>query len=130
MSKERFLTVFIQDSSIRFMLVDGRRVVQVARCPLEKGLVESGVVIDKSRVSKIIKDTLAANNISEKLVISGISGTNSMYRMVILPHLSKNMVKEAAQHELARVMPVPLNSLYSQWQAVDISSAETALCLF
>jgi len=129
MSKERFITLYIQDSGIRFMVVEGKQIVQVARCPLEKGLVESGTVMDKVTVSRLIKETLAANNISEKQVITGINGINSMYRMVTLPHLAKNMVNEAAQHELARAMPVPLNELYTQWQAVDISSAETILCL-
>ncbi len=103
------ITLHIQDEYIRVMVTDGRQVLQVAKCSLEKGLVESGLIVEKSIVSQLIKELLAANAISEKQVITGISGVHTMYRTVTLPRLAKNMVGEAARHELERAMPVPLN---------------------
>jgi type IV pilus assembly protein PilM len=123
------ITLHIEDTQIRLMLVDGKQVEKVASLPLEPGLVENGVVIDKAMVSEHIKELLVSQDISDRKVITSISGIHSIYRIASFPHLNKGVVAEAARREFERAMPVPLNELYTSWQAVDVSAEETILCL-
>jgi len=122
-------TLDIEDTCIKMMVVKGRRVETAATLPLEPGLVEDGVVVDKAAVSQRIKELMAAHGVVEKQVVLSISGIHSIYRVVSLPRLPKGLLSEAARREMERVMPVPLNELYTSWQAIPVSDIEIAICL-
>jgi type IV pilus assembly protein PilM len=97
--------------------------------PLEPGLVQDGVVINPAVVGRLIGELMAANGISEKRAVIGISGVHSIYRVVSIPKLPKNLLDEAAQREAERAMPVPLNELYLSWQTISTSDIEMVICL-
>ena len=122
------VTLDIEDSCIRMMVTKGRRVETAATLPLEPGLVEDGVILDKDTVSQRITELMDAHSVAEKQVVTSISGIHSIYRVVRLPHLPKGLLGEAARREMERVMPVPLNELHTSWQAVPVSDIETAIC--
>ncbi len=123
------ITLDIEDTSIKIMSVQGRQVGAAATLPLEPGLIHDGVIINPIVVGQRIKELMAAQGISEKKVAVGISGIHSIYRVVNTPKLPKNLLDEAALREAERVMPVPLNELYTSHQAINISEIETAICL-
>ena len=123
------LTLDIKDTCITMMVVKGNRVQKAAKLPLEPGLIEDGVVIDKAAVSQQIKELMASYRVTEKQVIASISGLHSLYRVSSIPRLPGKMVEEAAKREMDRVMPVPLNELYTSWQAVPVSDVETMICM-
>jgi type IV pilus assembly protein PilM len=122
-------TLDIEDTSIKVMSVKGRHIEAVASLPLEPGLVNDGVVIDTATVSRRIAELMSAHGINEKKVVVGISGIHSIYRVVNLPKLPKGLLGEAANREMERVMSVPLNELYTSWQAISLSDIETTMCL-
>src|SRR4030042_3645507 len=114
------ITLHIEDTSIRLMLVHGRQIIKAASLPLEPGLVENGVILDKAMASQLIRELLVSQGISDKQTVTSISGIHAVYRTVTLPHLPKNMVDKAARHELARAMPVPLPELYTPGPPIAI----------
>ena len=122
-------TLDIEDTCIKMMVVKGRRVETAATLPLEPGQVEDGVVVDKAAVSQRIKELMAAHGVAERQVVLSISGLHSIYRVASLPQLPKGLLSEAARREMERVMPVPLNELYTSWQAIPVSDIEIAICL-
>ena len=123
------VTLDIEDTSIKIMAVRGRRVETAVSLPLEPGLVHDGVVTDTATVSRRIAELMSAQGINEKKVVVSISGIHSIYRTVNIPKLPKNLLDEAARREAERVMPVPLNELYTSWQAISMSDIETTLCI-
>jgi type IV pilus assembly protein PilM len=123
------VTLDIEDTSIKMMVVKGRMVETVASLPLEPGLVHDGVIIDPATVGRRISELMAAHGVTEKRVVVGISGIHAIYRTFPLPKLSKQLQDEAAQREIERLMPVPLNELYISWQAINISDMETTVCV-
>ncbi|MFC2051093.1 pilus assembly protein PilM [Chloroflexota bacterium] len=123
------ITLDIEDTSIRMMVARGRRVETAMSLPLEPGLVHDGVIIDTTSVSRHIAELLSAQGIKEKKVVVSVSGIHSIYRTVNIPKLPKNLLDEAALREAERAMPVPLNELYTSWQAISVSDIETTLCI-
>ena len=123
------VTLDIEDTSIKMLVVKGKQVEAVASLPLEPGLVRDGVVIDTATVSQRLTELLSAHGINEKKVVVSISGIHSIYRVVNMPRLPKGLLDEAARREMERVMPVPLNELYTSWQAISMSDTETAMCI-
>ena len=91
------VTLDIEDTSIKLMVVKGKQVETAASLPLEPGLVHDGVIINPATVSQRITELMAAHGISEKKVVVSISGIHSIYRVVNVPKLPKNLLDEAAQ---------------------------------
>ena len=123
------VTLDIEDNSIKLMVVRGKQVEAAASLPLEPGLIHDGVIINPAAVGQRIRELMTAHGIAEKKVVVGISGIHSIYRTASIPKLPKNLIDEAARREAERVMPVPLNELYTSWQAISVSDIETAICL-
>jgi type IV pilus assembly protein PilM len=123
------LTLDIEDISIKLMVVRGRQVETAASMPLEPGLVHDGFIIDPAAVGRRLGELMAAHGITEKRVMVSLSGIHSIYRVVNVPKLPKNLMDEAARREMERVMPVPLNELYTSYQSISMSDIETIICL-
>ena len=123
------ITLDIEDTSIKIMSVSGRRVQAAASMPLEPGLVRDGVITDPMTVGRRIAELMNAQGISDKKVVVCISGMHSIYRVQNVPKLPNKMMHEAANREMERLMPVPLNELYTSYQPISLSEIETALCL-
>lgn len=123
------VTLDIEDTYIKLMVVRGRQVETAASLPLEPGLVHDGVIVNPSIVGRHISELMAANGVTDKRVVVSISGIHSIYRTVNVPKLPKKLLDEAAMREAERVMPVPLNELYTSWQAINLSDIETVICL-
>jgi len=123
------ITLDIEDTAIKLMVARGRQVETAASLPLDPGLVQDGVIIDPSTVGRRISELMAAHGMVEKRILVSLSGIHSIYRVVNVPKLPKNLMDEAARREMERVMPVSLNELYTSWQAVSTSDLETVICL-
>ena len=123
------ITLDIEDNFIKIMSVKGRQVETAASLPLEPGLVQDGVIIDKPTVARRISELMSVNGISEKSAVVGISGIHALYRTIPIPKIPKNLLNEAVQREAERAMPVPLNELYTSWQAIELSDIETKICI-
>jgi type IV pilus assembly protein PilM len=123
------VTLDIEDTAIKMMVIKGRQVETAASLPLEPGLVQNGVITNTTAVSRRIGELMTVHGITEKKVLVSISGIHSIYRVVNVPKLPKNLLDEAARREMERLMPVPLNELYTSWQGISMSDIETAICL-
>ncbi len=123
------VTLDIEDTSIRMMVVKGRRVELAATFDLDRGLVEDGFIADRAAVGQRIRELMETYGISERKVVVSLSGIHSMYRLVRMPRLPKGLLEEAATREMGRVMPVPLDEIYTSWQVVSISDVENVFCL-
>jgi uncharacterized protein YoxC len=123
------VTLDIEDTRIRMVVVEGKQVVKAANLPLEPGLIKDGVILDRTAVSQRIKELMAAYDVTDKKVIASISGIHSLYRLFTLPKLPRRMLAEAVRRQVTKVIPVPLNQIYTAWQAVDTAPSETTICM-
>ncbi|MDD5313127.1 MAG: pilus assembly protein PilM [Dehalococcoidia bacterium] len=123
------IIIDFEDPEITLTVVRGKKVTFAAKIPLESGWVQDGVIVNKTEVRGLLSKSLGDNAIAEKEAIACISGVHSIYRVIYAPRMERNLLAEAAQKEIERVIPVPLDTIYTFWQDVKISGVETALCL-
>jgi len=115
---KKVVTLYIDDTSIRLLVVHGKRIKKWADLPLEPGLVKNAVVIKEAEVADKIKQLFKAQKVKAKKVILGLSGLHCLSRPIILPQLPKVMLAEAVKREAKKVLPVPLEQLYLSWQTI------------
>jgi type IV pilus assembly protein PilM len=122
-------TLFISDDAVNLVIVEGRRVKKWASLPLEPGLVSQGVVIDEAQVADKLKELFKVIKESAGKVVVGLSGLNSLYRLISLPELPEAIVPEAVKQEAGRVIPVPLDEVYLSYQRIPAPPGETRVFL-
>lgn len=125
----QLLSIAIEDSEIKLLVVEERQVKTAVSSPLEPGLVRDGVVLDKAAVSQKIRQLLETHKVSARKVIASISGIHSIYRLISLPWLSGELLAEAAKREAERIIPVPVKELHLSWQPLPVSREETLIAL-
>jgi len=123
------VTLFIDDTEIRLLVAKGKRVQKWARLPLEPGLVRDGVIRDEAQVVDRLKELFKLEKVTAKKVIAGLSGLNSLYRLITLPELPEAVRDEAVRHEARRVIPVSLDQVYLAYQPLPGPKGETRLFL-
>jgi len=122
-------TIFISDDAVNLLVVDGRHVKKWASLPLEPGLVSQGVIVDEAQVADKLKELFKVVKESTGRVIAGLSGLNSLYRLISLPELPEAILPEAVKQEAARVIPVPLEEVYLSYQRIPALVGETSVFL-
>ena len=122
-------TLFIRDNSINLLVMKGRRVEKWASLPLEPGLVSQGAVLDEIQVADRVKELFKLESVTKRKVIVGLSGLNSLYRIITLPELPEAILFEALKREAGRVLPVPLDEVYLSYQPIPAPRGETRIFL-
>ena len=122
---KKIVTLYIDDTSIRLMVVQGKRIKKWADLPLEPGLVKNNVVVEEAEVAAKIKQLFKDQKVKARKVVLGLSGLHCLSRPIILPQLPKVMLAEAVKREAKRVLPVPLEQLYLSWQTIPAPEGET-----
>ena len=118
------VTLYIDDTSLRLLVVKGEQVKNWADLPLEHGLVSDGAIVDEAKVAAKIKELFKAQRVTARRVIVGMSGLHCLSQLIALPRLPESMLAEAIWREAERVIPVPMEQLYLLRQIISTSSEE------
>jgi type IV pilus assembly protein PilM len=109
-------TLFIRDTGIYLLVMKDDKVEKWASLPLEPGLVSQGVVVDETQVADKVRQIFKETGASTSKVTVGLSGHDSLYRMMTLPELPDAILPEAIRREIKRTIPTPLDEIYFSYQ--------------
>ena len=126
------VNLYIDDTSLRMMVTQGKQIKEWAESPLEPGMVEDNIILKEAEVAARIKQLFEFQKVKTKTVNLGISGFRCLTRPITLPRLPKEMVDEAVRREFQRVLAeraVPLDELYLSWQLVPSPAEQTRVFL-
>lgn len=125
----QIVSVAIDNTALKVLVVEGKRVKKAVTVPLETGLVKDGVIVDKATLSQKIRHLFQTERITNRKVVASISGIHSIYRLFTLPRLDGGLLAEAVNREAERILRIPLSELYLSWQTIPVSKAEILVCL-
>jgi type IV pilus assembly protein PilM len=117
------LSLFIEDNYLRVLLCENERVVKWANLPLEAGLIANGVVTDEEKLAELIKQQFNFLRIDQKVTVLGLTGLNSLYRIITMPQMPDKLLGEAIQREAERAMPIVMNDVYISYQVIPEGKA-------
>ena len=126
---QKIVTLYIDSTSLRLMVTDGKQIKEWAESPLEPGLVENSVVVKEAEFADKVKQLFEAQKVETKKVVVGMSGLRCLTRPITLPQLPKEMLDEAVTREAQRALPVPLEQLYISWQTIPAPEDKTQVFL-
>ena len=123
------ITLYIEDTDIKLLVTKGRQVEKWASLLLEPSLVVDGVIVNEDQVADSIRMLFKLQGVKAKKVVVGLSGLNSIFRVISLPELPPALIPEAVMNEAGRVIPVPLEQVYLSYQPIPAAKGETLLYL-
>ena len=126
---KRVTTLFIRDTAINLLVMKGGQVEKWASSPLEPGLVSEGLVVDEEQVAEQVKGLFKQEKAKMNKVIIGLSGLDSLYRVVTLPELPEEILPEAVRREAQRTIPTPLEEVYFSYQLLPAPKGESRFFL-
>jgi type IV pilus assembly protein PilM len=113
---KRVTTLFIRDTSINLLVMKGEKIEKWASSPLEPGLVNQGLITDEAQVADKVKQIFKETGAKTNKVTIGLSGHDSLYRIITLPELPDAVLPEAVRREVQRTIPTPLEEVYFSHQ--------------
>jgi type IV pilus assembly protein PilM len=128
MAKKK-ITLYIEDTDIKLLVSKGKQIDKWASLLLEPSLVRDGVIVDEEQVAESIKTLLKLGEVKQKKISIGLSGLNSIFRIITLPEMSPSLLPEAILNEARRVIPVPLDQVYLSHQKIPSSPGENRIFL-
>jgi len=123
------VTLYIEDTDIKLLVTKGKQIDKWASLLLEPSLVRDGVIVDEDEVAKSIKNLMKLGEVGTRKVDICLSGLNSIFRIITLPELNQSLLPEAVMNEARRVLPVPLEQVYINYQQLPSTKGETRLFL-
>lgn len=122
----KFLGIDINDSGIRVFQIerDGGRdkIRSVGFAKIKKGSIENGKVIDKVGVIEAIKkalETASPKKVDTKKVICSLPESKAFLRIINIPKIKEKEAEEAVKWEMEANIPLPIDSVYFDWQFID-----------
>jgi hypothetical protein len=113
---KRVTTLFIRDTGINLLVMTADKIEKWATMPLDPGLVNHGLVVDETQVADKVKQLFKETGVKADELIIGLSGHDSLYRIISLPELPEAVLPEAIRREARRTIPTPLEEVYFAYQ--------------
>ncbi len=127
---KKVTTLFIRDTSINLLVMNGRQIEKWASLPLEPGLVSQGLIVDAAQVADKIKQLFKETRAQTSKVITALSGHDSLYRIITLPELPEAILPEAIKREARRAIPTPLEEVFFSYQRLaTVTKGESRIFL-
>ncbi len=117
-------TLFIRDTGIYLLVMKGNQVDRWATSPLEPGMVSQGLIVDEDGVAAQVSELFRQQKASMNKVIVGLSGHDSLYRIITLPDVPEAVLPEAVRREAKRTVPTPLDEVYYSYQGIPAMPGE------
>lgn len=126
---KKITTLFIEDTVLRLMVADGKRILNWVELRFQPGLLQNSTVIDETEFVAIIKQLFWGQKVKTKNIKLGISGLQCLSRPLLLPELPKEMLDEAVRREAKRLLPVSLEQFYLSWQIIPAPQGKSQVFL-
>jgi type IV pilus assembly protein PilM len=133
-SSERAMGLDIGSGVIKFVCTsqsaDRIDIHSVGSIPLQKGLVERGVVKDPQAMARTLRDQLQSNSVEIAPVTVSIPSSLAILRWINLPLLVGDELREAAKFKVKKHLPFPVDTAYVEASTpMPVPGEETGECL-
>ncbi len=124
MYQRTFATLNISSTGVRLLSIKGRGVEKWGSAPLPPGLVRDGLILRPKVVGAVISALFKSTDIPRERVITSITGLSFIHRILSLPRMKRDSLREAIQRAARKEMPLPPEELYLCQQAISNGANE------
>ena len=113
------VTLDITSTTLRLLMVKGKKVVKWASAPVVPGLIDGGVIRDPEFLGYNVVSLMESSGIRSKKVTASVNGIYSIARMVILPVQNGFSREQMFQNVAEQALPLPPDEFYLSWKILS-----------
>ncbi|MFQ6100201.1 MAG: type IV pilus biogenesis protein PilM [Anaerolineae bacterium] len=117
------MTLSIEATEVRLLVVRRQRLLRWDRLPLPAGVLRNGQVVQPTAFGQVIADLIERAKGPRRQAVVSLGGQGSLIRILSLPTVPPRLLGEAVQRAARRELPLPPEELYLSRQVVGDSSA-------
>lgn len=121
--KDKYLAIDVGSYSIKFVVGRYKNDMLTVYDAFTKltpaGCFEQEKIVDFDKLKETIKTTLLEHNIKEKSAICTIENTTILKRVIILPKVKPEDLKEMVKFEINQYLPIDLNDYVIQFKVIE-----------
>jgi len=121
-----FFGIDIGDSCVNIFQLEREgkkdRIRSFASAKIKKGSTDNGKIIEKEEVVLSIKEALgkvSPKSVNTKKVICSLPESKVFLRIINIPKVEESEAPEAIKWEMEANIPLPIDSVYFDWQFID-----------
>jgi Tfp pilus assembly PilM family ATPase len=119
MVKRKCLTLSLETSEVRLLVIQGQRIARWERLSLPVGAVRNGLVVQPKAFGQTIAKSLKRGDGPRKRAVVSFGGQRTLVRTLSLPPMPSHLLEEAVRREARRELPLPLEDLYLSWHVTS-----------
>ncbi|MBI4337446.1 MAG: hypothetical protein HY683_06425 [Chloroflexi bacterium] len=119
----------IEDTALRMLVVEGRRVQGWMSYPLAPGVVQEGVVTSAWSLQATLSSLLWGRAGVRGRTLVSFPGSRGLFRTIALPRLKPRLMAEAVASEAKRELPMSTALLHLFWQPFHVTRDRQELLL-
>ncbi|MEA3397761.1 MAG: pilus assembly protein PilM [Chloroflexota bacterium] len=117
------LTLSLEATELRLLVMHRQRVLHWDRLPLPAGVARNGQVVQPDAFGQAVAELLERVKGPRRNVVVSLNGQRSLVRILSLPAIPSKLLDEAVRREARRELPLPLEELYLSWHVIGDHSA-------
>ena len=118
MFKKKITTISFEGNQIRMMTVRGKKVADWQSRSLSSSQMSQGMVHDPQAASLKIKDLLGEMKASRRNVVSAVSGSRSVHRIIRIPIIPDKLLAETIERKARQEFAIPIEESDLSWQVI------------
>lgn len=126
MFKRERLTLSLEDTEIRALVVQGQRMLYWECLPLPADVLRNGHVLQPALFGQAVARLIKRAGGSRKHITASLGGQRSLVRIFELPSVPPRLLEETVNRTARRELPLPLEELYLSWQVFGEQNASRA----
>ena len=111
------VTIAIEDSVLRILLVKDQKVQAWMNYPLPPELSQEEVEKDPRQYQRLLSFLFFGRENLKRQTMVSVPGSRALFNTISLPRLKDNLVAEAVTREASRQLSVGMDQAYLFWQA-------------
>ncbi|MBU0702756.1 MAG: pilus assembly protein PilM [Chloroflexi bacterium] len=124
------LTLSVEATEVRLLIVRERRVLRWTSAPLPAGVLHNGQVVQPTAFGQAVASLVKQAKGPRRKAVVSLGGQRSLVRTLSLPAISPKLLDETVRREARRELPLPLEELYLSWQVIGDGSTTSRLQVF
>lgn len=117
------LAISLEATEVRLLSVRGQSILRWTTSTLAAGTVRNGQLVQPALFGQVVRELVQQVGGSRRGAVVSLSGQRSLVRILSLPSVPPQMLREAVQREARRELPLPLEELYLSWQVIGSRGA-------
>jgi Tfp pilus assembly PilM family ATPase len=125
--KRKITTINFEGNEIRFLVVQGEKVLYWRTNNIPPELMNQGLIQDPEAVGEIIQSTIKEIKAPKRGVVTSVTGQRSVHRIMRIPIIQDKLLEETIRRKAKQEFAIPVDEADISWRVITRANNQIVL---